>query len=126
MDTSRFLFELWKGFLSEFCGVYHLEWFAEFIILPFFWGFVWFVLRRNTSKKKLWLGVGLVLPVLLLVLWINAGTFFERPGKFFITLSPLYDSWSLYAQRPSNPFAGLTNSPTLVFFTSYLLNSFLV
>lgn len=90
MDTSRYLYELWKGFLSEFCGVYHLEWFAEFIILPFFWGFVWFVLRRNTSKKKLWLGVGLVLPVLLLVLWINAGTFFERPGKFFITLSPYF------------------------------------
>ena len=90
MDTSRFLFELWKGFLSEFCGVYHLEWFAEFIILPFFWGFVWFVLRRNTSKKKLWLGVGLVLPVLLLVLWINAGTLFERPGMFFLVLTPYF------------------------------------
>ena len=90
METSRYLYELWKGFLSEFLSVYRLEWFAEFIILPFFWGFVWFVLRRNTSKKKLWLGVGLVLPVFLLVLWINAGTFFERPVVFFITLSPYF------------------------------------
>ena len=90
METSRYLYELWKGFLSEFLSVYRLEWFAEFIILPFFWGFVWFVLRRNTSKKKFWLGVGLVLPVFLLVLWINAGTFFERPVVCFITLSPYF------------------------------------
>ena len=90
METSRFLFELWKGFLSEFCSVYHLETIAEFVFLPFFWGFVWFVLRRNTSKKKLWLGMGLVLPVLLLVLWVNAGSFFERPGMFFLVLTPYF------------------------------------
>lgn len=90
METSRYLYEVLSTFWGSFSNVYHLERVATFFFMPFIWGFVCFVLRRNTSKKKLWLGVGLVLPVFLLVLWINAGTFFERPVVFFITLSPYF------------------------------------
>ena len=67
IETSQFLYQLWRDFSYWFCRIDKLADFAIYIFLPFFWAFVFFSLCKNSSRKKLWLILALMYPAVLLV-----------------------------------------------------------
>jgi len=79
IETSQFLYQLWRDFSYWFCRINKLEDFAIYIFLPFFWAFVFFSLRKNFSRKKLWLIVALMYPAVLLVGFTISQAIFTDP-----------------------------------------------
>ena len=63
IETSQFLYQLWRDFSYSFCKIDNLAEVAFFIFLAF----VFCCLRRNSPRKKLWLAVALIVPAVLLV-----------------------------------------------------------
>ncbi len=63
IETSQFLYQLWRDFSYSFCKIDNL---AEVAIF-FFLAFVFCCLRRNSPRKKLWLAVAYIFPAVLLV-----------------------------------------------------------
>lgn len=63
VETSQFLYQLWRDFSYSFCKIDNLAEVAVF----FFLAFVFCCLRRNSPRKKLWLSVTLIFPAVLLM-----------------------------------------------------------
>ena len=63
IETSQFLYQLWRDFSYSFCKIDNLAEVAFF----FFLAFVFCCLRRNSPRKKLWLAVTYIFPAVLLV-----------------------------------------------------------
>ena len=63
IETSQFLYQLWRDFSYSFCKIDNLAEVAVF----FFLAFVFCCLRRNSPRKKLWLAVAYIFPAVLLV-----------------------------------------------------------
>ena len=90
VETSQFLYQLWRDFSYWFCRIDKLEDFAFYIFLPFFWAFVFFSLRKNSPRKKLWLAVALIYPVVLLVGFTISQAIFTNPLHCILIFIPYF------------------------------------
>ena len=63
---------------------------AGYIFLPLFWAFVFFSLRKNSSRKKIWLAVALIYPAVLLVCFLITQMIFTDPLHCVLILIPYF------------------------------------
>ena len=66
----------------SFCKIDNLADVAIFIFLPLFWAFVCFCIRKISPRKKLWLAVALIYPVLFLAGSMISHTMFTQSLLF--------------------------------------------
>ncbi len=90
IETSQFLYQLWRDFSYWFCRINNLTDVAGYIFLPLFWAFVFFSLRKNSSRKKIWLAVALIYPAVLLVCFLITQMIFTDPLHCVLILIPYF------------------------------------
>ena len=90
VETSQFLYQLWRDFSYWFCRIDKLADFVIYIFLPFFWAFVFFSLQKNSPRKKLWLAVALIYPVVLLVGFTISQAIFTNPLHCILIFIPYF------------------------------------